>query len=71
MLYEVITLNWEVFQNEEKIADVDKSDFSFTVNNEKIKFDFAYMLAAPAEPILQIIHRQMALALEQCHRDIV
>lgn len=34
---------WEVFSNEEKIADVDKSDFSFVLKGEKIKFDFAYI----------------------------
>lgn len=34
---------WEVFQNEQKIADIDKSDFSFKKDGEKIKFDFAYI----------------------------
>lgn len=34
---------WEVFKNEEKVADVDKSDFSFMLDGEKIKFDFAYV----------------------------
>ncbi|MEN8117458.1 MAG: D-alanine--D-alanine ligase [Bacteroidota bacterium] len=34
---------WEVYQDESKIADIDKSDFSFTLNNKKIKFDFAYI----------------------------
>lgn len=36
-------LDWEVFQNDEKIADIDKSDFSFQRNGEKIDFDFAYI----------------------------
>ena len=34
---------WEVFQNNNKIAEVDKSDFSFQYNSEKISFDFAYI----------------------------
>lgn len=34
---------WEVFQNNTKIANIDKSDFSFMVNNEKISFSFAYI----------------------------
>ena len=35
--------NWEVFQNNEKVAAVDKSDFSFRFNGEKINFDYAYI----------------------------
>jgi D-alanine-D-alanine ligase len=34
---------WEVFSGEDKIADVDKSDFSFMLDGEKVKFDFAYI----------------------------
>ena len=34
---------WVVFQNDEKIADIDKSDFSFHLNKEKINFSFAYI----------------------------
>jgi D-alanine-D-alanine ligase len=34
---------WEVMQGEKKIAPVDKSNFSFTLNGEKIQFDFAYI----------------------------
>jgi D-alanine-D-alanine ligase len=34
---------WFVMQNEKQIAPVDKSDFSFMLNNEKLKFDFAYI----------------------------
>ncbi len=33
---------WVVFQNEEKIA-IDKSDFSFQLNGEKIHFSFVYI----------------------------
>ncbi len=34
---------WVVFQDDEKIADIDKSDFSFELNGEKIRFSFAYI----------------------------
>ena len=34
---------WIVIQNDIKIADIDKADFSFTLNGEKIIFDFAYI----------------------------
>ncbi len=34
---------WEVLQNEKKLADIDKSDFSFTENGRQVKFDFAYI----------------------------
>ncbi len=34
---------WIVLQEEKKIADVDKSDFSFMLNGEKITFRFAYI----------------------------
>jgi len=36
-------LDWEVFENDQIIASVDKGDFSFIKNGEKIKFDFAYI----------------------------
>jgi len=34
---------WWVMQNNKKIADIDKSDFSFSFEGEKINFDFAYI----------------------------
>jgi D-alanine-D-alanine ligase len=34
---------WFVMQGEKKIAPVDKSGFSFRLNNENIQFDFAYI----------------------------
>ena len=34
---------WVVFQNEKKIAAIDKSDFSFQLNEKKISFSFAYI----------------------------
>jgi len=35
--------DWEVMQGGEKIADIDKTDFSFKLRGEKINFDFAYI----------------------------
>jgi len=35
---------WIVLQEEDKIADIDKSDFSFVINGKKIRFDFAYII---------------------------
>ncbi len=35
--------NWWVMENEKKIADIDKSNFSFLLHGEKITFDFAYV----------------------------
>jgi D-alanine-D-alanine ligase len=34
---------WIVIQDDEKLADIDKSDFSFQLNGEKISFSFAYI----------------------------
>jgi D-alanine-D-alanine ligase len=36
-------LDWDVIENDQPIALVDKGDFSFTQNGTKIKFDFAYI----------------------------
>ncbi len=36
-------LNWEVYEDGQIIAAVDKSDFSFVKNGKKIQFDFAYI----------------------------
>jgi D-alanine-D-alanine ligase len=35
--------DWIVLQNNEKIADIDKADFSFQLNGKKIDFEFAYI----------------------------
>lgn len=40
---EIKGLEWSVMDNEQKIADVDKSDFSFICNDGKIKLDYAYV----------------------------
>ena len=34
---------WIVLQDDKKIADIDKSDFSFIYNSQKITFSFAYI----------------------------
>lgn len=34
---------WIILENDQKAADIDKSDFSFIYNREKIKIDFAYI----------------------------
>jgi len=34
---------WIVIQNEKKLADIDKSDFSFSMDGKKIKIDFAWI----------------------------
>ena len=36
-------LNWEVYENGQVIANVDKSDFSFVKGGKKVQFDFAYV----------------------------
>lgn len=36
-------LDWDVLENDQIIASVEKGDFSFVKNGEKIKFDFAYI----------------------------
>ncbi len=61
--------NWEVFQNDTKIADIDKNDFSFVVNGEKIKFDFAYITihGTPGEDgILQAYFELQQLPYSSC-----
>jgi len=35
---------WIVIQDGVKVADIDKSDFSFTMNNEKTTFSFVYII---------------------------
>ena len=40
---QMVGLEWLVFDNNQLIAPVDKNDFSFVMNGEKITFDFAYI----------------------------
>ena len=35
---------WIVLDGENKLSDIDKADFSFTVNGLKCKFDYAYII---------------------------
>ena len=35
---------WIVLEGELKLADIDKSDFSFTIDGKKSKFDYAYII---------------------------
>lgn len=35
---------WIVLDGENKLTDIDKSDFSFTVKGQKCKFDYAYII---------------------------
>ena len=43
-MVEMKVLDWKVLESETVVAEVDKHDFSFTLNGEKIKFDFAYII---------------------------
>lgn len=43
-LVEMKDREWKVMQAGEKLADVDKGDFSFMLNGQKIRFDYAYII---------------------------
>jgi D-alanine-D-alanine ligase len=61
---------WIVLQNEQKIADVDKSDFSFVFENKKVKFDFAYITihGTPGEDgILQGYFELLGIPYSTCN----
>ncbi len=36
-------LNWDVLEGDQMITSIDKGDFSFVKNGEKVQFDFAYI----------------------------
>lgn len=62
--------NWEVFQGDQKLADIDKSDFSFQLNGEKISFDFAYITihGTPGEDgILQAYFELLKIPYSTCN----
>ena len=62
--------NWAVYQNNVEIAQINKSDFSFTVNNEKIMFDFAYITihGTPGEDgILQGYFEMLNIPYSTCN----
>ncbi|MCK3684655.1 D-alanine--D-alanine ligase [Maribellus sp. YY47] len=69
-LVEIQNDRWEVFQNNYKISDIDKSDFSFQFQGEKIKFDFAYITihGTPGEDgILQAYFELMGVPYSSCN----
>ncbi len=43
-MVEMKGLDWKVCKDDEEIADINKQDFSFTLNNKKVKFDYAYII---------------------------
>jgi len=43
-LVEMRGLEWKVMADGEKIADVDKGDFSFSRDGQRIRFDYAYII---------------------------
>ncbi|NQU51967.1 MAG: D-alanine--D-alanine ligase [Bacteroidetes bacterium] len=61
---------WAVFQNDKKVAEIDKSDFSFQLNGEKISFSFAYITihGTPGEDgILQAYFELFKIPYSTCN----
>jgi D-alanine-D-alanine ligase len=61
---------WIVLQDEQKIAEVNKSDFSFEFENKKVKFDFAYITihGTPGEDgILQGYFELLGIPYSTCN----
>lgn len=61
---------WIVLENETKIADIDKADFSFKYNGVKISFDFAYITihGTPGEDgILQSYFELLGIPYSTCN----
>lgn len=61
---------WIVLQNDTKIADIDKSDFSFTYQEQKINFEFAYITihGTPGEDgILQGYFELLGIPYSTCN----
>lgn len=62
--------DWIVLQNDLKIGDIDKSDFSFNHENEKITFSFAYITihGTPGEDgILQGYFELLGIPYSTCN----
>ena len=60
---------WIVLQNNIKIADVDKGNFSFPLNGETIRFDYAYIIihGTPGEDgILQGYFEMLGIPYSSC-----
>lgn len=69
-LVEMQDKRWEVFENGEKVSAIDKSDFSFQKNGEKIQFDFAYITihGTPGEDgILQAYFELTGIPYSSCN----
>jgi len=69
-LVEMQNDRWEVKQNNKKISDIDKSDFSFKLNGEKIRFDFSYITihGTPGEDgILQSYFDLIGIPYSSCN----
>ncbi len=61
---------WIVLQDDRKIADIDKSDFSCVVENRKVSFDFAYITVhgTPGEDgILQGYFELLGIPYSTCN----
>lgn len=61
---------WIVLLGEKKIADIDKSDFSFTIENQKVKIAFAYITihGTPGEDgILQGYFELLGIPYSTCN----
>lgn len=61
---------WIVLDGETKLADIDKSDFSFMVNGQKCKFDYAYIIihGTPGEDgLLQGYFEMLQIPYSSCN----
>lgn len=68
-LVEMQNDRWEVFAEGQKLADINKSDFSFELKGQKITFDFAYITihGTPGEDgILQAYFELIGLPYSTC-----
>ncbi len=62
--------DWIVLKDEQKIADIDKSDFSFIYENQKVTFSFAYIIihGTPGEDgILQGYFELLGIPYSTCN----
>ncbi len=61
---------WIVLDGENKLANIDRSDFSFTINGQKIKFDYAYVMihGTPGEDgLLQGYFEMLNIPYSSCN----
>lgn len=60
---------WVVLDGENKLADIDKSDFSYTINGNKCNFDYAYIIihGTPGEDgVLQGYFEMLNIPYSSC-----